>query len=158
MFAPRNGAHVMARLTAVALLGLSLTVSACTSEPVYDPEVDSDLARLNTDTGVVCKFDECHTGNMGPNYVVPACTPSPEAAGISGIVEVAMQINADGSVASAWLLKSAVTKAGCDEAAVRSIRQSTFWPALKDGKRVKIKTRIFMAYPEAFTLTPSQSS
>ena len=62
------------------------------------------------------------------------------------------------AVASAWVQKSAVTKAGCDEAAVRSIRQSTFWPTLKDGKRVKIKTRIFMAYPEAFTLTPSQSS
>jgi TonB family protein len=131
----------MARLFVFAWLGLSLVFGvACQRDRAYDPEVDQGLL--------------LYSGKSSPwsHHVVPICIPSPGSEGISGQMTVGMLITQDGAVADAWLQKSDVTTAGCDSAAVAAMKETKFWPSLKDGKPVRIRTHVFLSYPGAFSI------
>jgi periplasmic protein TonB len=54
--------------------------------------------------------------------------------GLEGDVALKIQIDADGRVTSAEIIKSAGM--GFDEEALRSVKQSRFEPAQKDGQNV----------------------
>lgn len=73
----------------------------------------------------------------------------PEAArkaGIEGKVIVHLQINAEGNVSEAKILKS--LGSGCDEAAIDALKSVTWTPAQSDGKPVSV----WVAIPVVFKL------
>jgi len=67
---------------------------------------------------------------------------------IEGTVILQLLVNEDGQVSDVQVLRTAGGSSGLNEAAVSAVRQWTFRPAVKAGKRVKVR----VTYPIVFKL------
>jgi TonB family protein len=123
------------RLLALAVLGISL---GCQNTAIYDLEP-------NMANGVSAPVPSA--------LVTPVCE-APSVTGLSGRIHVSVVVNSDGSVSDARVHSSEVTKAGCDEAAVRAIRQWRFKPGLKDGRPVAVRVITGYSFPFPDSLEP----
>lgn len=72
------------------------------------------------------------------NTIRPVYPPMAMRRNIEGRVIVTALVNENGKVIDAKVLKGDDRKMGLDEAALRAVRSTSFRPAVKDGKRVRV--------------------
>jgi TonB family protein len=77
--------------------------------------------------------------------VWPTCTGSnPD---LRGRIIFDLTFTKDGSVRDVRLTESEVTEAGCDDDAVRAVKQWRFAPPMKDGQPVDARGKTVIAFP-----------
>ncbi|MBN2461783.1 MAG: energy transducer TonB [Candidatus Cloacimonetes bacterium] len=123
-----------------------LEVVETIEKTVLDPYQEQEVPQA---FGTTSRFVVYEDPPVPIRQVKPVYTDFARRSGIEGIVELEVEVFADGSVGAVNVLKSLLAgPGGLDEAAIKAVRQWEFAPAKSGGKPVAV----WVTFPIEFTL------